>query len=32
MPKEAVKRGAVDMSVPLDQFAREVVSFGAEPV
>ena len=32
MPKEAVKRGAVDMSVPLDQLAREVVSFGAEPV
>ena len=29
MPKEAVKRGAVDSSMPLDQLAREVVSFRA---
>jgi len=29
MPKEAVKRGAVEKTVPLDQIGREVVAFAA---
>ena len=31
MPKEAIKRGAVERTVPLSAIAREIQSYGADP-